>query len=96
MIPESVGGGSHRKTVQRRTLGLWISFAIAGLALNNQQYLPLSAQGRAAALSLLFPGAGYIASANVLGTVLLLVTLLLLPVTLFAVSVQYSFLPGQD
>ncbi|KAI0126982.1 hypothetical protein BJ170DRAFT_630661 [Xylariales sp. AK1849] len=84
LIPESVGSGSHRKGVQHRTLALWISFAVAGLALNSQQYYPLSTKARAATLSLLFPGAGYIASANVIGTVLLIVTYLLLPVTLLA------------
>lgn len=86
LIPKSVGGGSHRKRVQHRTLTLWTLFAIVGLLFNKQQYYPLSAKARAAALSLLFPGAGYIASANVVGTVLFVVTYLLLPFTLLAVS----------
>jgi hypothetical protein len=77
--------------VQRRTVALWITFSVAGLVLNHQEAFPLSAKSRAAALSLLFPGAGYIASANVTGTVFLVLTYLLLPLALLAVSTPEPF-----
>ncbi|KAJ5765633.1 hypothetical protein N7520_005192 [Penicillium odoratum] len=81
-IPSCAGEGRHRKQVQRRTLTYWM--AISTLALIQFNTSGWSPQTRAAILSLLFPGAGYIACANALGLFLVVVTLLLLPITLFA------------
>ena len=83
LIPSYAGHGGHRKHVQRRTLLGWIAMASVGLAcFGLGSKASLSIQARAAALSLLFLGAGYIASAKVLASALLAVTYLLLPICL--------------
>lgn len=81
-IPANVGSGSHRKKVQQRTLISWLGLASIGFLLFNNTALQPGV--RAAALTLLFPGAGYIACANVFGLILLGVTYAILPVCLFA------------
>ncbi|KAF2813992.1 uncharacterized protein BDZ99DRAFT_567692 [Mytilinidion resinicola] len=84
LIPVSVGSGTHRKNVQNKTLLLWTTQAILGLSVFYQKQYVLSPKVRAAALSLVFPGAGYIASANILGGVFFLLTFISLPPALFA------------
>ena len=51
-----------------------------------QPWYSLDQRIRAAALGLVFPGAGYLTSANILGAVLLALTWLAVPFSLFAVS----------
>ncbi|KAF4437162.1 hypothetical protein F53441_13120 [Fusarium austroafricanum] len=84
MIPPHVGIGSHRWHVQMRTLLCWTAQASTGFYLFSQRSFPIDAKVRAAALGLLFPGAGYIASANMLGIVLLIITLALYPLVFLA------------
>jgi len=60
--------------------------ALSGLAVYYQNFYELSQKTRAAALGAVFPGAGLIASGNITGGLLLLLTIILLPITLFAVS----------
>lgn len=57
-----------------------------GFSAYKQNLIDLSPSIRAALLGIVFPGAGFIACANIAGSVALLVTLAILPVTLFAVS----------
>jgi hypothetical protein len=84
-IPSCAGEGRHRKTVQRRTLTYWMVMAGVSLIFFSNGPSPVwSPKIRAATLSLVFPGAGYIACANVQGLILFIVTLFLLPLTLFA------------
>lgn len=86
LIPAYAGSGEHRKRIQNRTLSQWTGLAALGLGLYFQSVLTLGPKARAAALGLVFPGAGYIASANTAGFSLLAVTYLLLLPALFAVS----------
>ena len=90
MIPSYVGEGATRSNRQKRTLLQWGFLALAGLAAYHQTFYELSQKTRAGALGLVFPGAGFIACANITGALSLVLTLALLPVTLFAVSVQFS------
>ncbi|KAL4939225.1 hypothetical protein BDV06DRAFT_225196 [Aspergillus oleicola] len=84
-IPAQAGRGDHRKRVQGRTLTYWLILAGAGLAaFTPNEFAALSPKTRAAALSLVFPGAGYLACLNLKGAVLLVLTYLFLPVCLFA------------
>ena len=82
IIPANVGSGPHRKKIQQRTLIAWLGLASVGFLLFKNTALEPGI--RAAALTLLFPGAGYIACANVFGFTLLGVTYVVLPVCLFA------------
>ncbi|KAF5625190.1 uncharacterized protein FTJAE_10087 [Fusarium tjaetaba] len=84
MIPPHVGIGSHRWTVQMRTLLCWAAQATTGLYLFSQHNIPIDTRYKAAALGLLFPGAGYIASGNILGCILLILTLALYPLVFLA------------
>jgi hypothetical protein len=54
-----------------------------------QKQYTLSFKARAAALSLMLPVAGYIASANILGSIFLLLTFSLLPFALFAAGIKH-------
>jgi len=60
--------------------------AVGGLTVFYQKSFYLSSNVRAAALGLLFPGAGFIACANVAGGIAFILTFILIPVTLFTVS----------
>ncbi|EXJ91486.1 hypothetical protein A1O3_00034 [Capronia epimyces CBS 606.96] len=84
LIPDSASTGKVRQSVQNRTVGWWIVSAIAGLLLFNNNVVHLPPKARAAAVTLVFPGAGYIAAANWPAGLLLLLTYLLLPLCLFA------------
>lgn len=86
MIPPNVGTGPHRKNVQAVTLTVWIATACLGTVLFYQPWFNIGPNYRAAALGLVFPGAGYLASANPLGYILLVLTLAAIPPALFAVS----------
>ncbi|KAL6364086.1 hypothetical protein LRP88_03519 [Fusarium phalaenopsidis] len=84
LIPPNVGTGPHRKNVQAVTLTVWIATACLGTALFYQPWLTIGSNYRAAALGLVFPGAGYLASANPLGYILLVLTFTAIPPALFA------------
>ncbi|KAF5975919.1 hypothetical protein FCOIX_7456 [Fusarium coicis] len=84
LIPPNVGSGPHRKNVQARTLGVWIALAFTALAIFFQKYVDVGPKYRAAALGLMFAGAGYLASANVLGGILFVLTWASIPLVLFA------------
>ena len=90
LIPGSVGKGSTRKHFQNRVLGQWGLLAISGLAVFYQKSFDVSSNIRVAALGLLFPGAGFIACANVVGGIAFVLTVLPFPLTLFAVSDVYN------
>ncbi|KAI9150872.1 Aldehyde dehydrogenase, dimeric NADP-preferring [Paramyrothecium foliicola] len=84
LIPPNVGRGSHRILVQIRTLSVWTLAALFGAFVFFQNWVHVSPKTRAAALGLVFPGAGYLASATVLGAVLFVLTWAALPAALFA------------
>ncbi|KAG6994317.1 Linalool dehydratase/isomerase [Fusarium oxysporum f. sp. conglutinans] len=84
LIPPNVGSGPHRKNVQARTLGVWIALVLTALGIFFQNYVDVGPKYRAAALGLVFPGAGYLASANVLGGILFALTWASVPLALFA------------
>jgi hypothetical protein len=88
MIPPHVGTGSHRWVVQLRTLLCWTVQAIVGIFIFYQSSFPIDSKLRSAALGLLFPGAGYIASGNILSIFLLIITLALYPIVLFLVCLR--------
>lgn len=85
LVPDNAGLGTFRKSVQNRTLARWSALSVLGLAAFYQHGIKLSPGMRAAVLGLLFPGAGFIACANWVGAALGVLTVILLPVTLFAV-----------
>lgn len=89
LIPPNVGSGPHRKNVQARTLGVWIALTFTALGIFFQEYVDIGPKHKAAALGLIFPGAGYLASANVLSGILFVVTWASIPLALFAVSQPY-------
>jgi hypothetical protein len=91
LIPPNVGSGPHRKNVQARTLGAWIALVLVALGIFFQDYADIGPKYRAAALGLIFPGAGYLASANVLGGILFVLTWASVPLALFAVSQSHRF-----
>ena len=75
--------------MQRRSLTMWLTLAASAIAISNAKTsemvgIHLSPKLRAAVLSFAFPGAGYIACANLVGGGLFLLTWLLMPVALFA------------
>ncbi|KAF4493292.1 linalool dehydratase-isomerase precursor [Fusarium agapanthi] len=80
LIPANAGRGLVKKYHQRRTLYQYFSLSLSGLwafyNLENTSY-------RAAALSSLFPGAGFTAVATLATTAAFLATLVLIPVTIF-------------
>jgi hypothetical protein len=76
--------GKLAKARQKKTLGLWMTLVCTGLILFNGQVVQLSPKSRAAAVTMLFPGAGYIAAANWRAAALLILTYVLFPVCLFA------------
>ncbi|KAF5568663.1 hypothetical protein FPHYL_2679 [Fusarium phyllophilum] len=84
LIPPNVGSGPHRKNVQARTLGVWITFVLVSLGIFFQSYVDIGPKYRAADLGLIFPGAGYLASPNVLGGILFVLTWASVPLALFA------------
>ena len=86
LIPSSVGQGTTRKSVQNRTLALWAFLTSAGLGIFYQKAYDLSQNARAAALGLVFPGAGFVACANITGALSFVLTWALVPLALFAVS----------
>ena len=90
LIPDSVGRGTTRKIFQNRTLRQWSFIALAGLSIYYQKLYEMQPSIRAAALGLVFPGAGFIACANITSGLSFILTLVLLPVTLFAVSVALA------
>ncbi|GME23955.1 hypothetical protein GTA08_BOTSDO13860 [Neofusicoccum parvum] len=83
LIPPTAGTSPHRLRTQHRTLVLWAALALSA-ALAFHLPLPLSPPQRAALLGLAFPGAGYVACANVAGGALLALTLATQPLALFA------------
>ncbi|EWG52157.1 hypothetical protein FVEG_10965 [Fusarium verticillioides 7600] len=80
LIPANAGRGLVKKYHQRRTLYQYFALSLSGLwafyNLENTSY-------RAAALSFLFPGAGFTAVATLTSTAAFLATLVLIPVTIF-------------
>ncbi|KAF5541359.1 linalool dehydratase-isomerase precursor [Fusarium napiforme] len=84
LIPPNVGSGPHRKNVQARTLGVYIAFVLVSLGIFFQNYVDVGPKYRAAALGLIFPGAGYLASANVVSGILFVLTWASIPLALFA------------
>lgn len=99
MIPEDVGSGLHRKSVQNRTLAVWSALALTAVFAFYQSFYRLHNSTRAAALGLVFPGAGYVACGNWLGTGLFILTVLTQPLVLFAVcspSRQHSSITAND
>lgn len=85
LIPPNVGSGPHRKNIQARTLGVWIALTFIAIGIFFQEYVDIGPKPRAAALGLIFPGAGYLASANVLSGILFVLTWASIPLALFAV-----------
>jgi hypothetical protein len=61
-----------------------MTLVCTGLILFNGQVVQLSPKSRAAAVTMLFPEAGYIAAANWRAAALLILTYVLFPVCLFA------------
>ncbi|KAJ2893749.1 hypothetical protein MKZ38_008286 [Zalerion maritima] len=84
LIPPNVGQAAHRHLVQARTLAVWIAVAAVGVFLLYGSVVDMGPKGRAAALTLVFPGAGYIAAANLVSALLLVLTWALMPLALFA------------
>lgn len=84
LIPASVGKGTIRKQFQNRRLRQWALLAVSGLTVFYQKSFHLPSNVRVAALGLLFPGAGFVACANVAGGISFVLTVLLLPLTLLA------------
>ncbi|RTE76498.1 hypothetical protein BHE90_009047 [Fusarium euwallaceae] len=84
LIPPNVGTGPHRKNVQAVTLTVWTATAFLGTAFFYQPWFNIEPNYRAAALGLVFPGAGYLASANALAYILLVLTWVAIPPALFA------------
>ncbi|CAG9936421.1 unnamed protein product [Clonostachys rosea f. rosea IK726] len=80
LIPPNAGRGLTKKYHQRRTLYQYIALSVGGLwTFHNVQ----STAYRAAALGLLFPGAGFTAVATIPSVLTFLVTLVLIPVSIF-------------
>lgn len=80
LIPANAGRGLVKKYHQRRTLYQYFALSLSGLwAFYNLE----STSYRAAALSFLFPGAGFTAVATLASTAAFLATLVLIPVTIF-------------
>ncbi|KAK7217831.1 hypothetical protein V2G26_005834 [Clonostachys chloroleuca] len=80
LIPPNAGRGLIKKYHQRRTLYHYIALSVGGLwTFHNVQ----STAYRAAALGLLFPGAGFTAVATIPSVLTFLVTLVLIPVFIF-------------
>jgi hypothetical protein len=81
LIPANAGRGLIKKYHQRRTLYQYIALALTGLwSFNNLS----STAYRAAALGLLFPGAGFVGVGTVPALGAFLLCLVLFPVTIFA------------
>ncbi|KAI1872775.1 uncharacterized protein JN550_003649 [Neoarthrinium moseri] len=80
LIPPNAGRGLIKKYHQRRTLYQYLGLSLAGLwvfhNVSNTSY-------RAAALGLLFPGAGFTAVATIPSILAFLATVVLIPVTVF-------------
>ena len=70
---------------------VWSLVAAGAVFIFFQPWYSLDQRIRAAALGLIFPGAGYLASANLLGAVLLALTWLAIPFSLFAVSIYLFY-----
>lgn len=68
---------------------MWTILAAIGVATFYQNFFELDTKIRAAALSLVFPGAGYIASCNIAGAILFILTWALSPLVLLAVRVPF-------
>ncbi|KAF5248157.1 hypothetical protein FANTH_6087 [Fusarium anthophilum] len=80
LIPANAGRGLVKKYHQRRTLYQYFALSLSGLwAFYNLE----STSYRAAALSFLFPGAGFTAVATLASTAAFMATLVLIPVTIF-------------
>lgn len=90
-IPSTVGTGTVSKRFRNRTLQQWATLTITGLAIFYQQKFPVPPRARAAAIGLLFPGAGFIASANIVGAFAFILTQALLALSLVAVSPNFHF-----
>ncbi|KPM38350.1 hypothetical protein AK830_g8236 [Neonectria ditissima] len=84
LIPPNVAKGAHRRMIQFNTLLTWSTIASVGVAIFYQPWLDIGAKNRAAALSVVFPGAGYLASPNVISLLLFSVTWITIPFALFA------------
>jgi hypothetical protein len=92
-IPSTVGTGQVSIRFRTRTLQQWATLTITGLAIFYQNKFPLPPRARAAAIGLLFPGAGYIACANILGAFAFVLTQALLALSLVAVSPNFYYPP---
>ncbi|KAK1851277.1 linalool dehydratase-isomerase precursor [Colletotrichum chrysophilum] len=80
LIPPSAGRGMIKKYHQRRTLYQYTFLSLAGLwSFHNLE----STSYRAAALGFLFPGAGFTAVASPTAVAAFLLTLVLIPVSIF-------------
>ncbi|KAF2490591.1 hypothetical protein BU16DRAFT_518028 [Lophium mytilinum] len=83
-IPPTLGANVTSKRFQNRTMVQWATLTAISLTLFHQNIVPVSSGLRAAAVGLIFPGAGYIACANITGAVAFIVTWLSLPAAMFA------------
>ncbi|KIW16508.1 hypothetical protein PV08_06563 [Exophiala spinifera] len=80
LIPPNAGRGLIKKYHQRRTLYQYIAMSLIGIwSFNNLS----STAYRAAALGLLFPGAGFIGVGTIPALGAFLLTLVLFPITIF-------------
>jgi hypothetical protein len=68
----------------------WTTLTAISLAIFHQNSFPVSSGARAAAIGLLFPGAGFIACGNLAGAVAFAFTWICFPAALFAVSFTES------
>jgi hypothetical protein len=64
----------------------WTTLTVISLAIFHQISFPISSGARAAAIGLLFPGAGFIACGNFVGAIAFAFTWICFPAALFAVS----------
>lgn len=81
LVPNDVGTGAVTKYYQRRTLAQYIVIAGVGL---YAWYTSENPRLRAAALGLLFPGAGLVAACTVFSILSFIVSTAMLPLILFA------------
>lgn len=81
LIPEKVGKGAAKWSFQRRTLVQYVAMAASGL---YGFYTLENTRLRAAALGLLFPGAGLIAVLTIPSLIAFVVSTALIPLVMFA------------
>ncbi|KAF2810915.1 uncharacterized protein BDZ99DRAFT_519591 [Mytilinidion resinicola] len=83
-IPPNLGANVTSKRFQNRTMVQWAVLTTISLTIFHQTIVPVSSRVKAAAVGFIFPGAGFIACANITGAIAFLVTWALLPAAMFA------------